>query len=55
MICEEPIQKKGDDIIEMAIEVLKESNSDSEIIDFDDMIYLPLALTGSSSGSTTTC
>src|SRR6266436_6658157 len=30
------------EIIEMAIEVLKESNSDSEIIDFDDMIYLPL-------------
>jgi hypothetical protein len=39
---EEPIQKKGDDIIDMAIEVLKESNQDSEIIDFDDMIYLPL-------------
>jgi len=39
---EEPLQKKADGIIDTAIEILKESNNDSEIIDFDDMIYLPL-------------
>jgi DNA helicase-2/ATP-dependent DNA helicase PcrA len=39
---EEPLAKKADALIELAIEVLKESNKDSEIIDFDDMIYLPL-------------
>jgi DNA helicase II / ATP-dependent DNA helicase PcrA len=39
---EEPLAKKADDIIEMAIAVLKESNKESVIIDFDDMIYLLL-------------
>jgi superfamily I DNA/RNA helicase len=39
---EEPLQKKGDDIIEMAIHLLKKSNEERVVIDFDDMIYLPL-------------
>ncbi|WP_315729886.1 ATP-dependent helicase [Bradyrhizobium sp. SZCCHNRI2010] len=39
---EEATAKKAEDIIDMAIDVLKESNKESVIIDFDDMIYLPL-------------
>jgi len=39
---EEPLQRKGDDIIDMAIRLLKKSNAEPEVIDFDDMIYLPL-------------
>ncbi|SHH04132.1 UvrD-helicase domain-containing protein [Bradyrhizobium erythrophlei] len=39
---DEQTAKKADDIVDMAIEVLKESNKESVIIDFDDMIYLPL-------------
>ncbi|WP_439357922.1 UvrD-helicase domain-containing protein [Bradyrhizobium sp. DASA03007] len=38
----EELAKKSDALIELAIEVLKASNSEPEIIDFDDMIYLPL-------------
>jgi DNA helicase II / ATP-dependent DNA helicase PcrA len=39
---EEPLVKKADDIIEMAIYLLKKSNEEKVLIDFDDMIYLPL-------------
>ncbi|MHC2552430.1 UvrD-helicase domain-containing protein [Bradyrhizobium elkanii] len=39
---EEATQKKADDLIEMAIEVLKESNQNTDVVDFNDMIYLPL-------------
>jgi superfamily I DNA/RNA helicase len=39
---EEPLQKKASDIIDLAIETLKESNKNPEVIDFNDMIYLPL-------------
>jgi DNA helicase II / ATP-dependent DNA helicase PcrA len=39
---EEPIQKKGDDIIEWAIKILEMSNRETTIIDFDDMVYLPI-------------
>lgn len=38
----EELAKKAEDLIDLAIEVLKASNSESDIIDFDDMIYLPL-------------
>ncbi|MCW2077917.1 UNVERIFIED_ORG: superfamily I DNA/RNA helicase [Bradyrhizobium japonicum] len=39
---EEPLQKKASDIIDLAIQLLKESNKNPELIDFNDMIYLPL-------------
>jgi DNA helicase-2/ATP-dependent DNA helicase PcrA len=39
---EEPMQKKADEIIEWAIKLLKASNELRQIVDFDDMIYLPL-------------
>ncbi|MGC0389385.1 UvrD-helicase domain-containing protein [Bradyrhizobium sp. USDA 241] len=42
LLDEDAIQKKADDLIELAIEVLKESNKNPEVIDFNDMIYLPL-------------
>lgn len=38
----EELVKKGEDLIEWAIKVLKESNESRLQIDFDDMIYLPL-------------
>jgi superfamily I DNA/RNA helicase len=38
----EELAKKADALIDLSIEVLKASNSEPEIIDFDDMIYLPL-------------
>lgn len=39
---EEPIQKKGEEIIEWAIKLLEASNRETTIIDFDDMVYLPV-------------
>ncbi|SDK44802.1 UvrD-helicase domain-containing protein [Bradyrhizobium ottawaense] len=39
---EEPLQKKADKIIEVAISLLKASNDMRQVVDFDDMIYLPL-------------
>lgn len=39
---EEATQKKADDLIELAIEVLMESNKNPDVVDFNDMIYLPL-------------
>lgn len=39
---EEALEKKAEDLIELAIDVLKESNQNTDVIDFDDMIYLPL-------------
>lgn len=39
---EEALQKKAADIVDMAIRVLKISNGQTNIIDFDDMVYLPL-------------
>jgi DNA helicase-2/ATP-dependent DNA helicase PcrA len=39
---EEPLQKKAEDLIETAITLLKKSNAERQVIDFDDMIYLPL-------------
>jgi superfamily I DNA/RNA helicase len=36
------IKKKGQEIIETAIMLLKKSNDELNVIDFDDMIYLPL-------------
>ncbi|MGY2919347.1 UvrD-helicase domain-containing protein [Bradyrhizobium sp. USDA 3262] len=39
---EEPLQKKASDIIDLAILLLKESNKNPDVIDFNDMIYLPL-------------
>ncbi|WP_316207488.1 ATP-dependent helicase [Bradyrhizobium sp. SZCCHNR3118] len=39
---EEPIQKKGDEIIEWAAKILDMSNKDTVICDFDDMVYLPV-------------
>ncbi|WP_316196680.1 ATP-dependent helicase [Bradyrhizobium sp. SZCCHNS3053] len=38
----EELVKKAEDLIDLAIKVLKESNADRELVDFDDMIYLPL-------------
>lgn len=38
----EELAKKADDLIEWAAAVLQESNEQREIVDFDDMIYLPL-------------
>lgn len=39
---EEPLRKKSDQLIETAINLLKASNELREVVDFDDMIYLPL-------------
>jgi superfamily I DNA/RNA helicase len=39
---EEATQKKASELIDLAIEVLKESNQNPEVIDFNDMIYLTL-------------
>lgn len=39
---EEPLQKKADQIIDVAIKLLKASNELRQVVDFDDMIYLPL-------------
>ncbi|WP_315740041.1 MULTISPECIES: ATP-dependent helicase [unclassified Bradyrhizobium] len=39
---EEALEKKADDLIDLAIEVLNESNSNPQVIDFNDMIYLAL-------------
>jgi DNA helicase II / ATP-dependent DNA helicase PcrA len=39
---EEPLQKKADEIIEIAIKLLEKSNAETSIIDFDDMVYLPI-------------
>jgi DNA helicase-2/ATP-dependent DNA helicase PcrA len=38
----EELEKKAEDLIDLAIDVLKASNDEHDIIDFDDMIYLPL-------------
>jgi DNA helicase-2/ATP-dependent DNA helicase PcrA len=39
---EEPLQKKAAEIVDLAIKLLKASNDLRQVIDFDDMIYLPL-------------
>ena len=39
---EEPLQKKAEEVIGCAIELLNKSNRESAVVDFDDMIYLPL-------------
>ena len=39
---EEPLQKKASEIIDIAIKLLKASNDLRQVVDFDDMIYLPL-------------
>ncbi|ARQ95247.1 ATP-dependent DNA helicase [Bradyrhizobium phage BDU-MI-1] len=39
---EEPLKKKADALIEAAINLLKASNDLFQVVDFDDMIYLPL-------------
>lgn len=38
----EELEKNSNDLIKLSIEVLKESNSKTDVIDFDDMIYLTL-------------
>lgn len=39
---EEALEKKADDLIDMSIQVLKESNQRTDQVDYDDMIYLTL-------------
>jgi hypothetical protein len=39
---EEPLQKKASEIIDIAIKLLKASSDLRQVVDFDDMIYLPL-------------
>ncbi|TYO65444.1 ATP-dependent helicase [Bradyrhizobium hipponense] len=39
---EEPLQKKADQLIDVGIKLLKASNELRQVVDFDDMIYLPL-------------
>ena len=41
---EEDEQKAGKDIISLAMAVLTRSNADTKVIDFDDMVYLPVLL-----------